>query len=282
MAKDPAFLFYPNDYIGGTMGMTFEEKGAYVDLLMLQFNRGHMTDRMARQVVGQIWDTIKDKFQVDDGGRYFNARLQEEKEKRQNFTHSRRNNLSGNNQHSKKDQPDEGHTTSRMENGNEDENNNVNQIDLVSVIGKLENSFNVFWNAYDKKRGLDWARDVWFGKIKLKTGKLLSDKDRRDILKHVPKYVASTPNKQKRKDPKSYLNNRAWLDEIIEDTETSWPRQWSKEYESTLQPKQLQAWRKFLRDKCGLLPVTDGRKRVIMWVPKEERDQKQHDLRQHG
>jgi len=26
MSKDPAFLFYPNDYIGGTMGMTFEEK----------------------------------------------------------------------------------------------------------------------------------------------------------------------------------------------------------------------------------------------------------------
>jgi len=38
MAKDPAFLFYPNDYIGGTMGMTFEEKGAYIELLMLQFN----------------------------------------------------------------------------------------------------------------------------------------------------------------------------------------------------------------------------------------------------
>jgi hypothetical protein len=46
MSKDPAFLFYPNDYIGGTMGMTFEEKGAYMELLMLQFNRGHMTTHM--------------------------------------------------------------------------------------------------------------------------------------------------------------------------------------------------------------------------------------------
>ena len=35
MAKDPAFLFYPGDWIGGTMGMTFEEKGAYMEILMM-------------------------------------------------------------------------------------------------------------------------------------------------------------------------------------------------------------------------------------------------------
>lgn len=70
--KDPAFLFYPNDYIGGTMGMTFEQKGAYMDLLMMQFNRGHMTNHMICQVLGQtggqLWDTIKDKFILDDEG----------------------------------------------------------------------------------------------------------------------------------------------------------------------------------------------------------------------
>ena len=58
MAKDPAFLFYPNDYIGGTMGMTFEEKGAYIELLMLQFNRGHMDGHMIGHCVGQIWERI--------------------------------------------------------------------------------------------------------------------------------------------------------------------------------------------------------------------------------
>ena len=42
MSKDPAFLFYPADYIIGTMGMSFEEKGAYMELLMMQFSRGHM------------------------------------------------------------------------------------------------------------------------------------------------------------------------------------------------------------------------------------------------
>ena len=122
MSKDPAFLFYPNDYIGGTMGMTFEEKGAYMELLMMQFNRGHMTTHMIGQTVGQLWDTIKVKFSEDSKGMWYNERLEEEQEKRRKFTDSRRNNVSGNNQHSKKDKTGVGHMTSHMENVNEDVN----------------------------------------------------------------------------------------------------------------------------------------------------------------
>lgn len=121
MAKDPAFLFYPNDYLGGTMGMTFEEKGAYMDLLMMQFNRGHMSGHMIGQTVGQLWDKLQDKFQKDDKGLWFNERLEIEQNKRKAFTNSRRNNLKGVNQYSK----NEGHTTNRMENVNENRNINV-------------------------------------------------------------------------------------------------------------------------------------------------------------
>jgi hypothetical protein len=98
MSKDPAFLFYPNDYIGGTMGMTFEEKGAYMELLMLQFNRGHMNIHMIERTVGENWKNIKDKFKQDENGLFYNERLEQEKEKRANFTESRRNNRSGINQ----------------------------------------------------------------------------------------------------------------------------------------------------------------------------------------
>ena len=47
------------------MGMTFEQKGAYMDLLMMQFNRGHMTNhsRSSIKVVGH-----KDKFIIDGEG----------------------------------------------------------------------------------------------------------------------------------------------------------------------------------------------------------------------
>lgn len=113
--KDPAFLFYPNDYLGGTMGMTFEEKGAYIELLMLQFNRGHMTKHMIGQTVGQLWETLQIKFVKDDKGLYYNIRLEEEQNRRKSFTNSRLNNRLGINQYNKED----GHMTKHMETENE-------------------------------------------------------------------------------------------------------------------------------------------------------------------
>ena len=134
MAKDPAFLFYPNDWLGGTLGMTFEEKGAYIELLMLQFNRGHMTTHMIGQVVGQIWEKLKDKFIQDEKGLWYNVRLEDEKMKRQNFTKSRRNNVSGQNQHTKKkkisdtyDRSYDQHMTTHMENENENVNKDIDK-----------------------------------------------------------------------------------------------------------------------------------------------------------
>ena len=133
MSKDPAFLFYPNDWLGGTMGMTFEEKGAYIELLMMQFNRGHMTTHMIGQAVGQLWDKIQDKFIKDANGLYYNDRLDIEIEKRRNFCNSRRNNKDGVNQYTKETNNKSGHTTSHMTGHmeNEDENVIVNKKRII-------------------------------------------------------------------------------------------------------------------------------------------------------
>jgi len=122
MAKDPAFLFYPGDWLGGTLGMSLEEKGAYLEILILQFNRGHMTSHIIGQVVGQMWGQIKHKFMQDEGGLWYNERLDIEKKNRETFTASRKNNLKGNNQYTKKT----GHKTSHMEDENENEDKNIN------------------------------------------------------------------------------------------------------------------------------------------------------------
>ena len=58
MAKDPAFLFYPNDYMGGTLGMTLEEKGAYMELLILQFNKGHFTIDQAKKLLNGSFERL--------------------------------------------------------------------------------------------------------------------------------------------------------------------------------------------------------------------------------
>lgn len=120
MAKDPAFLFYPGDYIAGTMHLDFECKGAYMDLLMLQFQKDHMTLHMIRHVLGhmydRVWPLISDKFKEKDGN-YWNERLREEKEKRIKFCKSRRDNKN-NQQHMLN------HMIDHME--NENVNNSIN------------------------------------------------------------------------------------------------------------------------------------------------------------
>lgn len=71
MAKDPAFLFYPKDWIEGTLEMLPSEKGVYIDLLAHQHQKGSLpneTKRLCRLVSMPeneflvIWDNIKDKF----------------------------------------------------------------------------------------------------------------------------------------------------------------------------------------------------------------------------
>jgi uncharacterized protein YdaU (DUF1376 family) len=128
MAKDPAFLFYPGDWLGGTIGMTFEQKGAYMELLMMQFTRGHMTEHMIRHVIGQNWDTLKDKFKQDQTGLWYNERLDLEKDRRQNFVLSRKNNIKGENQHTKVHKKT-GHKTKHMTFHMENEDINENVID---------------------------------------------------------------------------------------------------------------------------------------------------------
>lgn len=146
MTKSPAFLFYPGDWLGGTLGMTLEEKGAYMELLILQFNRGHMTSHMIGQVIGQNWVNIKCKFSIDSDGLFYNKRLDIEKEKRKMYVESRNNNRSGENQHTKKIKKQahktkdiKGHMTSHMENENENENINEYGIENKNQLAKIKN-----------------------------------------------------------------------------------------------------------------------------------------------
>ena len=43
MSKDPAFLFYVNDYLGDTMNFSLEQHGAYLKLMLFEFNSGAFT-----------------------------------------------------------------------------------------------------------------------------------------------------------------------------------------------------------------------------------------------
>lgn len=221
MAKDPAFLFYPNDWLGGTMGMSFEEKGAYMELLMMQFNRGHMTSHMIGQTVGRLWDNIKDKFTQDENGLWYNRRLEDEKIKRQNYTQSRINNKEGKNQYSQKTGKNKekntqnkdhmrGHTTSHMENENENENRNKD-VDKITF-----SDFENFRKNYPgTKRGYETELDNLqkkhkdWKKILPQLPALLSEQIRaKEYLRQNGQFVPQWKNLQ------TYINNRSWEEKI--------------------------------------------------------------------
>lgn len=88
----------------------------------------------------------------------------------------------------------------------------VNNIRIIEEKKIINNSsdfpFENFWNDYDKKVGKK-------SKIESKWNKL-KESEREEIMDHIPKYKLSQPDKQYRKNPETYLNNRGWEDEIID------------------------------------------------------------------
>lgn len=92
--KDPAFLFYTNDFQGGTIDMSCEEVGAYLRLLMYQHQHDKIPNNKERlmRITGifseekfdVVWEVVGKKFNqtVDH---LVNERLKQETTKRTEF-----------------------------------------------------------------------------------------------------------------------------------------------------------------------------------------------------
>ena len=78
-----------------------------------------------------------------------------------------------------------------------------------SKVNIIDDSFEEWWFSYDKKTGKEKAFNKW---------KILLPQEKDLALSVVHKYVQSTPDKQFRKHPTTYLNNKSFNDEIIERT----------------------------------------------------------------
>jgi len=64
MAKDPAFLFYYQDWLVGTYFLNRKEKGAYMDLLCYQADKGYLTTTIIKEVLNgdiECWQKLKAK-----------------------------------------------------------------------------------------------------------------------------------------------------------------------------------------------------------------------------
>jgi len=80
----------------------------------------------------------------------------------------------------------------------------IKEDDTIKENKGLE--FDLFWDLYDKKVDKVKCESKW---------KKLSKEIQQKIIDYLPDYIKSTPNKDYRKNPATFLNNKSWENEII-------------------------------------------------------------------
>lgn len=215
MSKDPAFLFYPSDFLTGVSDLTMEERGQYITLLCLQHQKHSLTDKAIKLSVGNVSADVLKKFSRDPDGNFFNSRLRIEAEKRVKHSEKQRDRaIKGWEKRKKKDSGGEAVADAvalPLENVNENRDINItadvitNEIITAEVLETYP--FEDFWNAYDKKTSDKKKCKAKFEK--------LNERDKQQIFETLEEYIKSTPDKKFRKNPETYFNQRGWEHEII-------------------------------------------------------------------
>ena len=93
--NSPAFQFYADDFVAGTVEMSQAEVGAYVRLLSHQWSRGFIPDdqeKLCRIAGGSITPDVMAKFPEGEGGLRRNRRLEMERQKQDAYRTKQRSN----------------------------------------------------------------------------------------------------------------------------------------------------------------------------------------------
>jgi hypothetical protein len=247
--KDPAFIFYPADFLGGVSDLTMEERGQYITMLCLQHEKGAVSEKTIRLVFqNNLSPDVLAKFGRDEIG-YFNVRLRSEIEKRAQFAErqSERGKLGGapkGNRNAKK-QPENNPKTSGktnekqplLEDVNVNENKNINGDSVEGGMGgdpkpAAENKADVYAAAFETFRknypGTKRGRETEFAVLKkhkdwrevvFTLTVVLAEQIRwRDEAQHNGvTWLAEWPHLQ------TWLNQRRWETELNFDFEANKP-----------------------------------------------------------
>ena len=95
MSKDPAFLFYYQDFFTGVSDLNNEQVGAYIRCLCTQASKGGIKESHMKNIciTHECYEAVREKFKIDElTNLLYNERLKNEIIKRQNYSESRRNN----------------------------------------------------------------------------------------------------------------------------------------------------------------------------------------------
>ena len=209
MAKDPAFLFYSQDFYTGVATLNWEERGKFISILCLMHQQGRMSEETIRFLVGSVSDNLKSKFSIDQKGLWYNKRLEDEATKRNKFTESRRENGLLGGRPKAKGKPKQNHKVKHMGNHMGNENINENEIVINTKKSKSEIfeelfSDDLFLEQLDRThKGKDFRQafeecythhsnapnppqELWQWKQKLNTWLTIKQKDGKRTTKQSP------------------------------------------------------------------------------------------------
>jgi len=200
MSKDPAFLFYSSDWISGTMFLSAEQKGKFIDLLCAQHQKGRLRKKDMLHICKTYDEDVFSKFSQDGDGLYYNEKLEFEQNRRKAYSESRRNNRKK--KHNPLDNISKTYVE-HMETETETKTITINKTEIYP-------GFDDFWNLYDYKQNKPKSKKLW---------DKISQRDKELIIAFLPNYIKSTPDKKYRKHPSTFLNNQGWQDEIIKNNQ---------------------------------------------------------------
>lgn len=190
MAKDPAFLFYPGDWIVGTSFLTMEERGQYITLLALMHQHGRLTQERVGLIVGSVSVSLKKKFSVDENGMWFNERLEEEIKKRGKFIDKQTVNGK------KGGRPKTQIKPNYKPKNNPTENENINEVEIKNWDSIKLN----FLNDFRWKEKFCRDKNLQMPELEKRMTEFINDIELREDfkeLKELKSHFTNTFNKQK-------------------------------------------------------------------------------------
>jgi hypothetical protein len=207
--KDSAVLFYFQDFLVGTEFMTDDEIGKYIRILCHLADKGSLSGCQLKRICkGEIPEAIIEKLKKDEAGNYYQKRMKEEREKRVNYSESRRINRT-------KKEEDMNNISKTYDKHMENENENENRI-VIENNKELQTKFEIFRQNYPgTKRGheiefenLKKKHKNWKEIIPLLSDALTYQLSAREIKARAGGFVPEWKNLQ------TWINQRCWEEEI--------------------------------------------------------------------
>jgi hypothetical protein len=203
--KDPAVLFYFQDFLVGTEFMTDEEVGKYKRILCHQADKGALTLSQVKRICsGSVPEAIMEKLLQDDEGKYYQERMRSEREKRICYSESRRKNR----------EAKDNNICETYDKHMENENENINKD--VIIVNQLKVQFKIFQQMYPgTKRGSDIEftnltkkHKDWANIIPILSDRLTYQRCCRAEKLEAGGFVPEWKNLQ------TWINQRCWEEEI--------------------------------------------------------------------